>query len=111
MAVAPPSPSSARLWVAPRSWSVDRPRAFGAESLGLLGRAWCGRQESGPLGGHTGKGKGHWVQREGTVQEEDTLVKGRVLFSQDNEKPLLWAEWRGKVRFSAGAVRGRPGNF
>lgn len=111
MAVAPSSPSSARLWVAPRSESVDRPRVFGAESPGLLGRAWWGRQESGALGGHTGKGRGHWVQREGLVQEEDTLVKGGVLFSQDNEKPLLRAQWRGKVRFSAGAVRGRPGVF
>lgn len=110
MAVVPPSPSSARLWVAPRSESVDRPRAFGAKSPGLLGRAWWGRQESGPLGGHTGKSKGLWVQREGTVQEEDTLVKGRVLLSQDKEKPPLRAQWRGKVRFSAGAVRGRPGD-
>lgn len=56
--------------------------------------------ESGPLGGHTGKG--HWVKKEGTVQEEDTVVKGRVLFSQDKEKPL---------RFSGGAVRGRPGDL
>lgn len=62
--------------------------------------------------------EGYCLQREGLGRKEEaSLVKGRILFSKDEAKPLLRAEWRGEEGTRRGQSRaareaqGRPCSF